>query len=270
MHPLTLLIRSLACLFLWVAGLGASQAGVLRVCISDVPHAPWRVPQADGQLQGRGLDFELLREFERHSRWRVDLQVLSGRRRFVELQMGRADATVGLSHTPDRALYLRYPMLDGQPNPALALRTEAYWLYARPGAEVHWDGQQLRLPAGGKVAAQAGHSVVHWLREQGHPVEEGPRNADQVLQAVAGGAVPTAAVLAGEGEALRRTHPALAELRRIEPALVTRPYFVVFSSTFAQQHEAQLPQLWHQFAIAARRNPAYALAARELQRSLPH
>lgn len=238
-----------------------AQAGVLRVCMTDVPHAPWRIAEDDGRVAGRGLDFELLRDFQRQSGWTVELQILSGRRCLVEVAAGRADANVGLSHTAERAQQFRFPMRGQEPDTQLALRQDAYSLYRRRDANVRWDGQRLTLDPGGAVLVQAGHSVGALLRDLGAPVTETERSAFMVLSKLKLGEVDAAAVFTSEGQALRQTHPQFASLEPMSPVLARKHYYVVFGEPFARQHEAELPGLWRAFQQAAKA-PAYQSAVR--------
>jgi polar amino acid transport system substrate-binding protein len=232
---------------------------VLRVCMTDTPHEPWRYT-VDGRVP-KGLDHELLNRFGQRSGWRVALQTVSGRRCLIELQQGRADATVGLSHNAERAAYVRYPMRGGRPDPALALRMDGYSLYHRPGFALQWDGQSLRLPPGSVVEVLSGQSVIGDLKRRGVEFVERGREAEHSLQRLVDGQAQIAALPTSRVEALRQRVPAYAALVQAEPALSVKPYFAVFAEGFAQAHEAELPALWRAFDEASR-FPAYQQAAR--------
>lgn len=229
--------------------------------MSEVPHYPWRVADLAGRVGERGLDFELLRAFEARGLRRVELQMVAGRRCLVELQAGRADATIGLSYSEERAQYVRYPMRKSRLDLGLALRTDSYSLYHRAGQRWSWDSGRLQGPTGARIAAQPGSAVTDWLRAGAHAVDDSERHAAPLLQRVLDGQVAAAALLRSEAEALRAANPALAALSRLEPPLLSRPYFVVFSKHFAERNEAELPRLWRAFAAAAQ-FPAYQQAVR--------
>lgn len=261
-------LLSLLLLLLVFVGLGACRvqaasppkdaaAPQLRVCLTDSPHAPWRVADEDGQVRGKGLDFELVQAMKGRSPYTVDVQVLSGRRCLVELQLGRFDATIGMSHTAERAAFLRYPTRKGELDLSRVLRWDSYSLYRHPSAQVGWNGKTLRLPAGVSVGVQSGHAVGLLLREAGHPVDERLRRADLMLQQLLAGTLQVAALQTSEAEWLRQRNGAWQAVQRLEPPLVVKPYFVVFSETFAREHEAQLPGLWQAFSRAVDQIPGY-------------
>jgi len=237
-------------LLLSIAG-GSGLAAPLRVCMTDVPHAPWRLPDADGRVRAQGLDFRLLREFERLGGWQVELQLRPGKRCLLDLQQGQSDATVGLSHNSERADQFVYPLHQGQPDARLALRHDSYSLYRLPHTALQWDGLQLFLPKGGAVLSQPGHTSSLFLRERGIAVDERLRSAEAMLRAVLAGEAALAALHTTEAEALRAQHPELAALLPVQPRLIQKPYFVAFSKAFAQRHPSQLGALWQQFQRAA-------------------
>lgn len=251
----------LALTLLLLAGCGpVGAAPPLRVCMSDVAHQPWRVADDDGRVRGRGLDFELLQQFRQRSGRELQLMLHAGRRCLVELELGRADIGIGLSHTAERARYLRYPPLrQGEPDASLALRVDHYYLYQR--AEGGWRWQGGRLQGSGVIGAQPGSSVAGWLRDKGLAPQEQDRLALQLMHKLVEGQLSGAALLGGEAEALRAQNPQLATLQRLLPALLRRHYFAVFSEHYAAAHEEELAGLWRHFAEAAQM-PAYQRAAR--------
>jgi polar amino acid transport system substrate-binding protein len=268
MRRLNTFLRSAALLLLALGGgaAAAAQPQRLRVCLSDVPHMPWRVGDKDGQVRRQGLDFELLRRVEQRTAWQLEPHVLPGKRCLAALQTGDVDAALGFSHSGDRAAMARYPMRHGLLDDSLALRVDSYSLYARSEQAASWDGQQLKLPAGSPaVAVQLGHAAADLLRGRRIAVNEGSRSAEQVLRLLQSGQADLAALLTSEAEALRRQHLSLASLRRLEPPLASRPYFVVFSHGFAAAQPQAMEALWRDFARAAQ-FPQYQAAVREARR----
>ncbi|WP_374660651.1 transporter substrate-binding domain-containing protein [Inhella sp.] len=230
--------------------------------MTDTPHEPWRSAGAPGGPP-QGLDYELLSRLAQRSGWQVKTQVVSGRRCLVELEQGRADATVGLSHSAARAAYLRYPMRHGQLDMNRVLRWDSYSLYHRANAPVQWDGKLLRLAPGEVVETLQGHSVADDLRALGVPVREQGRSTEYALHRLLHGEISVAALQTSHVDSLRERLPAIQALVRAQPPLRQRPYFVVFSARFAKDHGAELPALWAAFDAAAR-FPAYQRAAQQL------
>jgi hypothetical protein len=214
LRPLLLLLAALS------GPVAAQGERVLRVCMTDTPHEPWRYT-VDGRVH-KGLDHELLNRFGQRSGWRVALQTVSGRRCLIELQQGRADATVGLSHNAERAAYVRYPMRGGRPDPALALRMDGYSLYHRPGFALQWDGQSLRLPPGSVVEVLSGQSVIGDLKRRGVEFVERGREAEHSLQRLVDGQAQKAEILS-RGAALHQALPRQDHRRQVRRQRHDRP-----------------------------------------------
>lgn len=240
----------------------------LRVCLSEAQHAPWRLAGADGLVQDQGLDFELLRRFASQSGWKLQIHVLPGKRCLAGLHAGELDAALGFSHNAERAAWGHYPMREGRLDESLALRIDSYSLYARAEATagLQWDGRQLQLPPGRRlVAVQLGHSAGELLRAFKVQVDERARSAEQALRLLQSGEVELAALMTSEAEAQRRQHLSLSSLRRLEPALTVRPYFVVLSPVFAKASPEAVDAVWRAFHAAAQ-FPRYQQAVREARR----
>jgi len=257
-------------LLLLLPGLGpvaAASAQALRVCMADVPHAPWRIPDADGRVRDKGLDFWLLRRFAQRSGWTFTVQHSSGRRCMQELAEGHSDALLGLSYLPERAQLVRYPMKDGHPDESLALRLDSYsWFVTRAG-RLPGDGGALQLPAGALVAAQSGHSIVQVLTGMAYQVDDSARTVLPNLRKVLDGKVLAAALHTLEADReLALSADLRQQLRRLAPPLSVRPYYLVFSHGFAERHESALPALWRQFSELAR-SAAFQQAYRDATRS---
>ncbi len=248
----------LLCLGLTLPGL--ALAGELRVCMSDVPHAPWRLADADGRVRERGLDFWLLRQFAQRSGWTFKVQHRSGKRCLQDLASGSSDAAVGMSFLPQRESQMRFPMKEGKPDESLALRVDSYSWFVPRGQPVAWDGQQLKVPAQAVVAAQSGHSIVSVLTQQGYRVDDSSRSVLQTLEKVGRGQVAAAALPTSEGDRELRSNVLWSrKWVRLDPPVSVRAYYLVFSHAFASRHEQALPTLWRQF-FELTHGPAYQQA----------
>lgn len=256
-------LAGLAVLWLW-SGLAAAGPE-LRICMADVEHKPWRVADPDGRVRGRGFDFDLIRAVEQKTGWSFRVDAKPGKRCLQEMEAGYSDALVGLSYTPEREVYLRYPVKDGVLDDGLALRVDRYRLYRLQGAPVRWDGQRLELPSGGKVGVTIGHSVASKLQALRVEVDERSRSAEMALRLLKAGQLAAVALHQSEADALLAHRPDLKGIERLPVPLMERPYFVVFTKRFAQSRDADLKLLWQAFRDASR-TAAYQQAVQELSR----
>ena len=240
-----MLLRPWPLLLVWLGLCQAVAAHELRVCMTDVPHRPWRIPDADGRVREQGMDFWLLREFGRRSGWTIELRRGSTRRCLQDLVDGHSDAVLGFSYLPERASLVRYPMKEGRPDESLALRLDTYSWYLPKAAKPQWQGPRLVLPERAVVAVQAGHSIVHVLAAQGYRVDDSARTAALALGKVVGGQAAAAALptTAADSELALDKRVAL-QLQRLDAPAAVRAYYLVFSHHFAGRHEPELPGLW--------------------------
>ena len=240
----------------------------LRWCLNEVASPPWRLglehrPRlSEKGERAQGLEYDFLRLLASRSGLQFQWVQRPWRRCLLELQRGEHDAMMAMSYLPEREPLYRFPMREGRPDEARAIQRFSYYLYVAKGQPSPWDGQQWQLPAGTAVAVPMGYSIATVLRDQGVSVDDSQRGTEEVLGKLVSGQVAVAALPFDEVEGvLKREAAWRARLVRVEPALQTRHYFLVFSHAFANQHPALAERLWDE-AVAVRDSAAYRRAVR--------
>lgn len=233
----------------------------LRVCLGDVANPPYRLADAQGRLQRKGLDFLFLELLEQRTGVLTDPAFLPAKRCLLELRTGQQDAVFSISHLPEREEAGLYPLLDGQPNPALALRTQRYYWYVLRESRLSWDGKQLQgLPERTPIGVQAGYSIGVALREQGYLVDDAVRALEPNIEKLLRGRVGALVLQDSEADGVLRRHPdRAAQLRRLEPPVQERAYYVVLGRHLAQRSRLSPAQWWAAMA-EVRDSPAYRQA----------
>lgn len=251
-------------------GLGALACGPapaqerLRVCLGDVANPPFRVADANGRLLHKGLDFLFLDLLAERTGVAMQPAFLPARRCLLELKAGQQDAVFSVSHLPEREEAGLFPLRDGQPDLSLALRVHRYVWYVRADSGLQWDGKVLTgLPPRARVGAQTGYSIAGWLRERGFEVDDALRALHPNIEKLLRGRVAALALQASEADGVLRRNPEWAEaLRRLDPPLQERPYFVMLGRHLAAQSRWTPVQWWAAIA-AVRDSPAYRQAEAE-------
>ena len=87
-----------------LSGVASAERAPLRVMTDYWP--PFRIAADGGQL--RGLDIDLLRELERRTGLRFDVQRAPWSRGLAEMNKGTVDLMTGLAKTPERERYIDY------------------------------------------------------------------------------------------------------------------------------------------------------------------
>lgn len=224
----------------FVLGNGSCFAETLRFCHDEEEGATWREPE----LQHQGASFLVMRRLESLAGVRFELVGRSWKRCLAELQANRWDGAFAVSFNPSRMVFGVFPMKDGEPDPALRLRTDGYSLFRLRGSRVGWDGQQFSNLQG-MIGAQSGYSIVDQLKQAGVAVDDSSRNMESILRKLLARRLDGVALLTGDG---LQTIAARSEfdgtIERVEPPLVTKPYYLIFSKALYANRPELVQRLW--------------------------
>ncbi|MBB5204784.1 polar amino acid transport system substrate-binding protein [Inhella inkyongensis] len=234
-----------ALLFATALPLGAAENTEpleLRVCTGDDESYPWHFNDRPG------LAVLLMRRVELRVNGLFRIEPKPWKRCLLELVSGQVDAAYKASYSAERAADgVTYPMLGAQPDLDKRLLTESYSLFRRKGSAVQWDGRALKV--NGPVGAQTGFSVAAQLRQLGATVDEGNRKTDGNLQKLLNGWVVAVALQTQEGDAQLQQNPEFAAaIERVQPPLVEKPYFLVFSKAYYARRPDQAQLIWSTIA----------------------
>ena len=221
---------------------------VLQLCAEDENSYPWLL------RDGTGLNMLMMRLLGQRLGLRLEVTLLPWRRCLLSLQEGSVDGAFKASFQPERLKIGRYPMRGDQVDPERAMLEESYHLYRRKGSAVSWDGRQI-TQLEGAVGAQAGFSVVAWLRQQDVPTEASAKAPDSILAMLQRGRLGAAALQTSQGDyALSRIPQFAAQIERHGPPLVSKPYYLLLSHAFVKRHPALAERIWD--GVAAVRESA--------------
>ncbi|MBB2483785.1 transporter substrate-binding domain-containing protein [Mitsuaria sp. WAJ17] len=234
----------------------AGSPGTLQLCAEDENSYPWLLRDRSG------LNMLMVRLLGQHLGLRFEVALLPWRRCLLSLQEGGVDGAFKASFQPERLKVGRYPMRGGQVDAERAMLEESYHLYRLKGSAVSWDGQQLSQ-LDGAVGAQAGFSIVAWLRQQQLPIEASAKAPDAILGMLQRRRLGAAALQTSQGDyALSRNPQFAAQIERQGPPLVSKPYYLMLSHAFVRQHPALAERIWDGVA-AVRESAEYRQALQQ-------
>lgn len=234
----------------------ADSPTVLQLCAEDENSYPWLLRDRSG------LNMLMVRLLGQRLGLRFEVALLPWRRCLLSLQEGGVDGAFKASFQPERLKIGRYPMRGGQVDVERAMLEESYHLYRLKGSAVSWDGQRLSQ-LDGAVGAQAGFSIVAWLRQQQLPIEASAKAPDAVLAMLQRGRIGAAALQTSQGDyTLSRHPPFAAQIERQGPPLVSKPYYLLLSHAFVKRHPALAERIWDGVA-AVRESPEYRQALQQ-------
>jgi len=198
----------------------------------------------------------MIEQLKKNTGIAITVQTAPWLRCIYALQNGQADGAFKASFKADRLNYSVYPMANGKLDVDRRMATESYHLYRLKGSRLGWDGKSLNN-LDGKIGAQAGFSIVEFLTSLGAQVDSGAHSAETNLRMLLRGRFAAVALQTQEGDSLLNGE--FSEIERVEPALVEKPYFLVFSRRFFAEHADLANELWNGVA-KVRESPEYMKA----------
>lgn len=246
-------IRHLFCLcMLFYSGLAFAVGAVsIRACVEDNDSFPWLLKD---QIGVTTFQLQLV---ERSLGSKIEVAPLPWRRCLAEVQAGTRDAAIKISFSATRAKEMGvYPMHQGKLDVNKRLHFDSYSLYRLKGSRaVDWDGKVLKSQ--GKIGAQAGFSIVEQLQALGATVDEGGRSAQEHFRKMLLGRVVAVALQTQQGDnAVAKDPEFRANIEKITPLLVEKPYFLMFSKQFYQQNPEFCAAVWQTIELV-RESPDY-------------
>ena len=234
--------RSLAIASLILQGstlaLAQTAPEVIHICHENEDAYPWLLKDKPGYSQ------IMMTQLEKQLGTPIKLMPMPWKQCLADLKAGKVEGAMNASFSAERAEFAHYPLkLDGEPDATKRMYRATYALYKTKGATLSWDGKTLG--ANGTVGAQTGFSIVAQLKQLGAKVEDSSPTADELLGRVASGRYLAAALQTTEAEASLSSVPSLqAKIERVNPALIEKPYFTVFSKPFFAKHGQTAREIW--------------------------
>jgi len=190
-----------------------------------------------------GFIVELVRAAAEHSGIPITLTRVPWARGLELVRAGDADGIFMSSYTEERLSYGVYPMKDGRPDPTRRLTDMSYWFYVRKNSGVTWDGKtlaNLHTPIG----ATTGYAIVPLLEKLGFSVEPDPNHLRN-LRRLESGEIDAYAELQAHIDWLIRDYPDMFQsIVKLEPAIRTVPYYLMFSKTFYAARPTDAERFW--------------------------
>ena len=187
------------------------------------------------------ISASMLQRVEKLTGITIAVQTAPWLRCVAELKGGRVDGVLHASFKADRLEYSVYPMADDKVDVSKRMSTDTYHLYRLKGSKVDWDGKAFSN-LNGRIGAQAGFSIIDFLLSLGVQVDSGTDSAVTNLQKLELGRVAAVALQTREGDSLLKDD--FSSIERVDPALVEKPYYLVFSKQFFSDHADIAGKIW--------------------------
>lgn len=231
-------------------GAVAAESVAIRACIEDNESYPWLMRDQVG------ITTYQMQLVEKHLGSQIELTPLPWKRCIAEVKIGVRDAAIKISHNPQRAQEVGvFPTVNGKLDLSKRLHNDSYSLYRIKGSHVSWDGKTL--VAEGMIGAQTGFSIIEQLKGLGANIDDGGRSANEHLRKMLLGRLVAVALQTQQGDVALARNPAYKEkIEKVSPLLAEKPYFLMFSYKFYQQHPAYSQTVWKTIETV-RESPEY-------------
>ena len=239
-----------ALLLLPLQAWAAEQPAQLRLCSEEEDAYPWVMRDRPG------LNVIMMRMVEKQLSLPIRITPLPWKRCMALVGTGEMDGLFKISFARDRMELGVYPMSGDKPDATRRMLDESYSLYRLKGSKLEWDGTTIRhasLPIG----VQPGFSIAAQLAAMGLKLDEGVRSTDENFQKLLLGRVSGVALQSQRGDTSIESRPEFrARIERVEPPLVSKPYFLMLSKPFVGKYPAYAQKIWNSVA-AVRESPEY-------------
>lgn len=230
----------------------------LRICVSDstpVPAAQWQAAGLSASEPLRQRDALLLRLAERATgEAPMHIALRPARRCELELRHGAFDGLMGLSETPERTSWGRFPRTLGLAEAEVSMNRTRYAFYAAQGSAWHWDGKAFQ-PQRPRIGIIQGLSGTQALKALNLPFGTTSAQPAALLRMVLADRFDVAMLPELMVAEALQTDPTLAaRIRRLDPPLATRHYHLVLAPAWVDADPARARRLWLAVGEAARSN----------------
>lgn len=251
-------VRSASLTCLAVAALVTGEADAqTRVMLATIPESIPAV-RPDGTISTPdrpGFRVEVLRAAGKACGATVEFFPAPWQRVLESVKTGAVDGGFSASWSEERAAYGVFPMKNGAPDPALAMKGYTYSLFVHPQSPLSWDGQAIS-GSNRKVIVERGSAGIAIAKKFGlEPVEaSGYANMVKMLaEKRAGGLVAVDVHV----ERVLADNPQLAaKIKELEPALESKHGYLMFGKAFYQTNKSLADCLWKNIG-EIRAKPAY-------------
>jgi polar amino acid transport system substrate-binding protein len=220
----------------------ASPNTTIRLAYSDVESFPFQMGNGSSIASPPGLSVDVINRAARDLGINVEYIRLPGKRVLHYIKNNQVDGGFLFSYNSQRALYADYPMKDQSVDPLLRIATLEYYFYRLTDQSFDWDGEQITPKQNTPVGAHNGFSIVKQLQQQKIDTYE-VLSTEQLFKMLSKRRVAAIAIQSSMANSyIQQKH--LTNVERVEPAISSKDYYLIFSHKFTQEHSELVHKLW--------------------------
>ncbi len=234
------------------AGAASADDLALHLAYSDKESALFLVGDGPTIPEKPGIAIEMVEKAAAACQVAVSFARYPGGRLLALSAEEALDGVVMLSFTRDRLAFAAYPMKGDAADPDFQIASLSYAFYVRADSDVTWNGMEitgLTKPIG----ANFGWSIVEDLKKDGLAVEPAKDTANN-FNKLLGGRIDAVATHVTIGDAYLAHNGLTGKVKRLEPPISTKPYYLVLSRPWHDQHPDAAQCLWQSIADQRRQD----------------
>ena len=247
-----------------LSGLFASPvAAQTRMSLVTIPESIPAV-RPDGSISTPdrpGFRVEVLRAAGKSCNATVSFVPAPWQRAMELVKSGTVDGAFSASWSEERETFGAFPVKNGTPDPAKAMKGYSYSLFVHPDSKLRWDGKAV-TGSERKVIVERGSAGIALATRLGLEPVEASGYANMVRMLVEKRAQGLVAVDVHVDRVLADDPRLGSSVKELQPALEAKHGYVMFGKPYYQANKALVECFWKSLA-EIRAKPAY----KELVRS---
>lgn len=216
----------------------AQEVHKLRVCLMSSDLFPlWRKAGSEN-LEYGGINIDLMRAIFVDMDIELEWERAPFARCLHYLQSGTVDVLNVASYRKEREVYGVFPKTNGKIDTSRRFKYDTYYAFVKRGSEVIFTGEEFLNTLGLPIAVEVKASVIPLLESYHLDLLTQPSSelAFEMLKIDR-----VAAVVTNQYNGLKYS---TKNIRRIEPPVVEKPYYLVFSKQFYEANTNLAERIW--------------------------
>lgn len=190
-----------------------------------------------------GITLELLKLVEERTGVTFQFKRLPWKRGLYLLKKNDIDGLFHGSYKIERSEVAAYPMKEGVVDSSRSIFNRSYALYKLKQSPVAYDGNAIS-GLKGAVGIINGYSIGGKLKKMGVTVVES-NNQRENFRKLKSGEIAAYAMLENMADDyIKRNDYELFDVEKVEPALTDKPYYLMLSHQFVEQHPQLAERIW--------------------------
>lgn len=223
-------------------GASAQAQTTITLAYENVDSFPWNMKD------GSGVDLILL-EMVDNQLDEVTFKYIQApwKRCLNNIKTGKSEGCFTASYKEKRLEFGHYPGTHsgGQVDDNLRLHSSSYSVYTLKGAGISVSDKMTITGLTGKIASPAGYSIGQDLQTAGYNVDTAASKTLNNFSKLIAGRIQAVAALTLNGNNILATQKKFSDkIEVVNPPLVNKPYYLMFSKQFIKQNQSLAEKIW--------------------------